>query len=193
MKKNFFSIIIILFCFSSFSQNFKGGIALGITASQIDGDKNSGYNKLGFNLRTFVKRNFTEKWQGQLEIGFLQKGTKFTEKLDNDGKIENRINLNYLETPILINYIFSEKFDFSFGISPSYLIGFSSEINKVDYTDDLDKLNDFDASALISVNYKLTEKFLLNIRMNYSFLPLKSITPFWFNNCISTCLYYQIN
>ena len=191
MKNFFFLFFLIFLNFSAFAQEFKGGISLGISGSQIDGDKNAGYSKAGLSAGIFVKRNFKENWDGQLELRFMQKGSKITTK-NNTYSSEQKVNLSYLEVPVFANYIFNKSFDFQIGLAFANLIKSSIELDGYELDEqETETLNTFDTSLLLGLNYKVFEKLYLNIRLNYSFTPVKSNTPYWFNNSLSMNLSYN--
>lgn len=58
------------------SQNFKGGLIGGLTASQVDGDSYAGFDKLGIHGGVFVNTGFSELWGFQLEIKYAGRGAR---------------------------------------------------------------------------------------------------------------------
>jgi len=71
----FFCIILCFFLLGKTRpQNFEGGVLLGLTASQIDGDNYRGYNKVGLQGGGWVRRMFTYTVGGQMELRYVQKG-----------------------------------------------------------------------------------------------------------------------
>ncbi|OYU95941.1 MAG: hypothetical protein CFE21_05875 [Bacteroidetes bacterium B1(2017)] len=111
---------------------------------------------------------------------FLEKGFKVTDKYyysytENKDE-EYQYRLNYLEAPLCINYQTNGRSKLLFGIVPSYLIHenyryrYKTVLNTyitptmVDYyhsnpySDAFDRLNKWDCSASIGLNYKVYEK-----------------------------------
>ena len=76
MRTFIVTLSLVICFFISFGQNFQGGPILGFTATQVDGDTYSGYNKAGVIIGGFVNKKFSEKWSSQLEIKYIQKGSK---------------------------------------------------------------------------------------------------------------------
>src|SRR5689334_21238513 len=82
-----------------YAQNFHAGLLAGISTSQVDGDNLAGYHKVGIKGGVFVNRQLSEKFALQLEIEFLQKGSR--KPVDT---IENTfflMRLNYIDVPLL--------------------------------------------------------------------------------------------
>ena len=93
-------IIMLLFLtigLAAHSQSFYGGIALGGTTSQIDGDNNNGFHKLGFTGGFFVGLELSDILETQFEIKYIEKGAKSSvEDID-----QFRIHLEYVELPLV--------------------------------------------------------------------------------------------
>lgn len=83
------------------AKDFKSGILLGINASQVDGDQNGGYNKLGLQGGFFVSQQFWEKSGLQLEILYSQKGSQSKSDPNNPGQILLKYRYGYAETQLL--------------------------------------------------------------------------------------------
>jgi len=84
MQKFLLSVFLGILSVSGFSQEFEGGFLGGLTASQIDGDLFSGYNKVGITAGAYTTRKINSSVNWKLEIRYTQKGSyqKYTEKLD---------------------------------------------------------------------------------------------------------------
>jgi len=104
MKKRFYLAVLFLFLLSNTSQAQKFGIAgiLGANLSQINGDTQRGYKKIGLatGLRSIV--NLEERWQLHTELLYSQRGA-------SPSDLRNiTINLNYVETPVYLSYLVSD-------------------------------------------------------------------------------------
>lgn len=115
---------------------FNAGLVLGVTASQIDGDRFSGYQKFGIQggLRGIAK--FTHHVDLAIEMLFVQKGSR--DPNSRVGKDSRQLTLNYIEVPFLLHLKTREKdfrgsFDlgFSFGRLLNYNI--IERPNTIDY------------------------------------------------------------
>jgi hypothetical protein len=102
MKQLLFILVIISSIFSvSNAQNiFKGGIVLGANASQINGDKSYGYNKIGIQGGIQVSYETSELRYFSTGIFYSQRGA-LTKKLEY--KDQWSIKLDYIEVPFTYN------------------------------------------------------------------------------------------
>ena len=92
------AILVLLFvCSSARSQAFFGGIAIGGTTSQIDGDHNNGFHKIGFTGGFFVGLELSDIFETQFEIKYIQKGAKSSA----EDPYQFKIHLEYVELPLV--------------------------------------------------------------------------------------------
>jgi opacity protein-like surface antigen len=202
-------LIFIIFIFLSgyiYSQRFGGGADAGITFSQIDGDKLSGYNKLGFSGGFFVNTKINNSLVGQLEIKYIEKGASTHFQITNP--VISVITLKYIEFPFIIRY----KFDFhqkykrySIMAGPYLGVLFAEtgrdESGRVD-PQNLLQYHKLDFGGIIGAQYKITEKLNFDFRYSYSLIRTYKIPggspggPWYFrghyNNVINFSLYFQI-
>ena len=89
---------------SSKSTEFKAGIKAGINTSQMAGDGYAGFNKINPQAGFFLQKSFKEKGQLQFEIIYIQKGSRFPGDPDNGIFTTYRIQLDYIEAPLLYQY-----------------------------------------------------------------------------------------
>jgi hypothetical protein len=196
MKFKLFIIVLVnIFCISLSAQRFNGGILAGFNASQIDGDKLAGYNKLGILVGTFVNTDFTNKLGGQLELKYSAKGSSTAK--DDFNKL--KVRLNYIDIPVLLTYEAVKNLTLQGGLSFNYL--FSAKYFDGAWFDDLSiDPNKFETALQAGINYKFFEAFDINLRYNYSLIPVRKEDSgdtfldegLWFNNVVSFALYFQI-
>jgi hypothetical protein len=60
----------------SFSQTFSGGFFAGVSGTQVDGDKQAGFNKGGLTVGATAQYPLARKFLVAIEIGFTQKGAQ---------------------------------------------------------------------------------------------------------------------
>lgn len=94
---------------------FEGGFALGINASQVDGDLIAGFNKLGLNTGPVLDINFSQNWFLSMELLFTQKGSRST--LNDNLPYTLRIDMDYIEVPVLMNYNDKQHLIFQAGLA----------------------------------------------------------------------------
>ena len=123
MKKQ----LLLLFAFSllllnGFAQKrFNVGVKAGVSTSQVEGDSYSGFNKAGLDGGIYVVGKFNDKWTAQMEMIFIQKGSKHNSNPDKNDYTYYYMGLNYVEVPLMVQY-HQKKFGFEAGPVFGYLI-----------------------------------------------------------------------
>jgi hypothetical protein len=203
MKRIFFIIILGLFTTFSYSQKFHGGLFAGIAASQISGDQSSGYNKAGLFAGGFTNYHFTEKLAIQLEISFIQKGSrKLPHPKVNDYTIY-KLNLMYVELPLLFKWDFSKRFYLEVGPSIGVLInntGREKDEGGLINNPQRPVFNRFDYCGVLGMGVNISKHFIANIRTIDSFIPVRKpvkgtayrLERWQYNTTIALSLIYQI-
>ena len=79
------------------SQSFFGGLAIGGVTSQIDGDHNNGFHKVGFTGGAFVGLELNDIFEAQFEVKYIQKGSRSSA----DDPYQFVIRLDYVELPLV--------------------------------------------------------------------------------------------
>lgn len=172
MKKK--TPLIIIICFISFNiyaQEFKAGVNIGLSTSQVSGDNLSGFHKAGIIIGGFVNRDINRNLAFQLEMIFIQKGSSNT-NLDNPNFTDREsIYLDYIEVPLLMIYKQSESIELEVGMHSSALInGYYHDI--YGELENQTGFNNFDIGALIGMSYKINSKLSLNTRLTNSIIPI---------------------
>ena len=172
IKFSFPLFFFLSFSLSSFCQGFIPGIFGGFLESQVDGDRLSGYNKPGGTFGFIVNRDLGKRSMIQTEFEFIQKGSR---KLADPAQGDNhsyQIKLNYIEVPFLFNYTFGKKFIPEAGLAFAYLLS-SAEVLDGLSNDPAPKFSNFEYSCILGFNYKLFDRFRLNLRWSYSLIPIR--------------------
>ncbi|MCT4586550.1 MAG: PorT family protein [Carboxylicivirga sp.] len=100
MHKYLIILAFSLLATSLTAQEFRAGPLLGTSFSQVDGDNFVGYNKVGINLGGFVSRPINDKWTIQLDIAYMQKGSREAPKPDKGKYDDYKIHIsNFLWWP----------------------------------------------------------------------------------------------
>lgn len=165
---SFFPVIL-------FSQSpFNAGVLAGLTTTQIDGDGYSGFDKAGFTFGGFVNNSFgAEKWSGQLELLYVQKGSRRPPNLEK-GITLYQINLTYIEVPVLAKLRY-RRINYEAGLSFGRLIrhrefDMSGEI----FNRPMFRKNEIAFDAALGID--LTDKIYFNARFIRSILPVRDYT-----------------
>jgi len=181
--------LVYFFCiyFTTFSvaQNkFKAGIVAGLSASQVHGDTYSGFDKAGLYTGGFVKLDFNEKWTAQLELDYIQKGSRKNPDPEKGDYVLFLLKVNYIEAPILLQWK-HKQFGFEIGASYGALVN-SKEANQFGPVQNTIPLQKGDVSALYGFNYYIKEHFVVNVRNSNSILPIRKFdVPVYYQRKLS--------
>lgn len=154
-----------------FGQHFKAGFAVGLAATQVDGDGHSGYNKAGPIIGIWVSRNFGGNLFARYELRYIQKGSYA--KTADDGTYY-RIRLHYIEMPLLIGYRFINGFNAIAGLSGGYLAE-AREMNEMGEfpPEDISAFRKYEFAGLAGIEYNYSERWAFGALYSYSILPIR--------------------
>lgn len=174
MKKILLTVMA-LSAFGVANAQLKFGAKAGVNLATLTGDfADDAKMKVGFNAGGLVEYKLMEKFALQAELLYSLQGAK-TEDRDDYGfgqydKSENKINLSYINIPILAKYYIVKGFHAEAGPQLGILI---SAKNKVEYTevyDDGDGLVTYNESSEVDIKDNLkTVDFSFNIGLGYDF------------------------
>lgn len=171
MIKFYSTLFIILGVMAVSGQEFHGGILGGLAASEISGDRLQGPNKAGLYLGAFVNRHFSPKSSMQLELDFIQKGSR--ENPDSTNNFESYLlRLDYMEMPVHYRYDFIEQASLETGLSLGVLVHSFEEANGYEWTSG-PPFYRTDLSFNIGIFYTLMESLRINVRYSNSVLPVR--------------------
>jgi len=162
---------------------FTGGLILGGNFAQVDGDQIAGYHKVGLNVGGIVYVNVHEHVSISLEILYSQKGSRMSKaQLTATGMYitDYRINLNYAEIPVMVNFMDKRKSSFGAGFSYSRLATSgenmtttpSQVFNPDDYPFKKGDLNFISGGSL-----HLWKGLFVNLRFQYSLISIRDKVP----------------
>lgn len=198
MKFTILSIIFILSFSTLIAQEFKGGVLGGLATTEVSGDRLQGPNKAGVYAGVFVNRYFTPTSSIQMELDFIQKGSR--ENPDSTNNFHSYLlRVNYVEMPVHYRYDFHEKACFEAGLSLGVLIHDYELADGYEWVSG-QEMGQFDLSANIGVFYSLTERLRINVRYSNSVLPIRPHPggATWradkgqYNEVLSFVLFYEL-
>lgn len=169
--KFFLTLALVFLFFLSSGQSFNGGLRIGISASQVNGDRLQGFDKVGLIGGGFVNRYFSENFAVQMEIIFIQKGSRKPTDLNNQ---YYRLRVHYIEVPVLARIRVSKSFEITAGPAYGTLI-FSEENDQFGIFRYSPPFRKYELSAHIGAIYKLSEKWHVDGRYSRS---ISTIRPF---------------
>lgn len=164
--------IITTISFSICSQDFNGGILGGVNATQVFGDNYSGPNKAGLYLGMFVNRYFSNRSSIQLELDYIQKGSRKNPDGSTGDYDTYLLRLNYIELPVLYKYDFAEKGTLETGLSLGVLVHSYEEANGSTEVSGED-FNSVDFSFNLGAYYTFAKNFRINLRLSNSIIPIR--------------------
>jgi hypothetical protein len=176
MYKNIFIILIVVFFFlvgiQVNGQGFKAGIVAGLSTTQISGDQLSGFNKAGIVAGGFVSTQLSPKFDMQMEILYIQKGSRKNANPDKEDYTSYLLRLNYFEVPLLVQWKYSKRFIFEAGPSIGVLLSTyeEDEFGEFNTSFPFEKL---ELGVMGGLNVMLAKGFSFNTRFERSVVPVR--------------------
>jgi hypothetical protein len=173
-KKRGVGIFTLFFLFISLTainaQVFNAGVSGGINISQVEGDGLAGYNKAGATFGLFVNTLLSEYLAAQFEINYSPKGSQLKTSLENP--LYYRMELHYIEFPLMISYMLPAEFTAEAGLSGGYLFSAKEkdEFGEMPVSHPFRKR---EIAALIGFSRVLSDKISVNLRISYSIIPIR--------------------
>ena len=155
------------------AQNFKGGVFLGISASQVSGDNLGGFNKAGLYGGGFVRRALGEKTFAQMELSYIGKGSRPTSGQAEALPDNPYPTLNYVEVPVLLILKVKNNISVEAGAAFGVLV-YSREEDFYSEVPITRPYKETEFSFLIGLDYAVSEKISLNSSWDNSFLPIRA-------------------
>ena len=224
--KYFFSIVLPLLFFlisgHGYSQRILGAVTAGLNLTQVDGDEEYGYKKVGLNVGPSVIIPFgkNKKWSFSMELLFSQLGSRQRSQYQNDTVIDTtkggyydgyRLKLTYVQIPLMVH--FTDKRIIAGGLG--LLWGQLVDVREwEDYNDGRGwyRTNTnlkgpyqlWDLEAVADVRLRLWQRLWLDVRYSYSIFPIRTrefVNPYnhatWirkqYNNIVTLKLTYIFN
>lgn len=179
-------IWLLLVSTTSWSQiTFDGGMFIGLTSNQIDGDGLGGFDHTGAQLGFFASRKFNDSWSGRLELQYIWRGSR---EPVSDTSSFYRTDLHQISIPVVAVYHFTPKISVEAGLSGDINV-ITSEENIYGEFEPNPPYRPVVLNSIIGVNYALTEHTIINLRSHYSLTPVRETRivmrpPGFFNDWI---------
>lgn len=189
-------------------QFFYGGLTLGGNFSTVDGDSYPGYKKAGLVGGGVVYVKLLPKLLADVELLYTQKGSRGVAQKTSvySGAFFERywLDLNYMEVPVLIHYVFTPRLHIGVGASYARLVGSREEI----YTDQpvtidpaTTQFNNQDINFVLGAGWQIGNGWFLMARYQRSLRTVRASQniPYWqystdqFNDLFSLRLLYLIS
>lgn len=197
MKKLISIFFFLLVSQLVLAQTFGGGFFAGLSASQLDGDRSSGYHKAGLAFGIYTNAKLNKYIDAQMELKYIQKGSKWDSE---DQTVFYQSKLNYIELPIFLKYHFLGKFNANVGIAAGYLQKATEDKDQIGDEPADPAFDPFELSGLAGVEYQIIENLYFNVRLNYSILAVRNhpgdqsyfLNRGQYNNVLTFAVYYQL-
>ena len=190
-------VILILTGERVMAQRFNAGVFGGITASQVDGDSYSGFNKLGMTGGVFVNRYIDYGIHWQVEIKYVTRGV-YKGPGENDPTLY-KSSYHVVEFPLSVHYLYDERIMVEAGTSPEVLITtrFWDENGMIDPSNYPDNRR-VGLSVFGGIGYWFNASMGAGIRYTYSAIPFRVPREWnhpryrgYFHNALSLTLAYK--
>jgi Outer membrane protein beta-barrel domain len=118
-----FTMAAIMLALAATAQHVNIGIKVGLNIYTINNDNNAKYDpKAGLNLGLIGHIHLTKQLAFQPEIVYSGQGAKFT-----TAGVETKINLDYINLPLLFQYMFDNGFRIQAGPQIGFLVNAKSK------------------------------------------------------------------
>ena len=192
-------IFISMFVLTTFmeGQQLNTGFFGGISASQVDGDSYTGFNKLGLTAGFYMNRHIEYHIYWQAEIKYGTRGV-YKGPADNDPTLY-RSGYHYLSLPVSVHYLYQEKFLMEIGTSPevlvaTYLWDEGGLMDSSSYPEN----RKFGLSVFAGVGYWFNDRVMTGLRYTNSAIPFRDPEEWnhpryrgYFHNVISISISYK--
>jgi hypothetical protein len=168
-------LFMILISYSNiYSQRFNGGIHAGVSATQVSGDEQAGFNKAGIYGGGFVNIYFSQRSSVQMELNFIQKGSRKNPKPDNGDYTKYVCRLNYIEMPLMYKLDVTKWLTLEIGAAAAYLVKSSEEDENGSVSPYL-QFKKYEISLIGGGYYNFSKHFMVNVRYEntFPFLPIR--------------------
>lgn len=143
------------------AQDINIGVKGGLNVYNINNDNNSEYDsKLGFHAGLIGHIHLTRQFAVQPELVYSVQGAKYT-----NGGIESKLNLGYINIPVLLQYMFDNGFRLQAGPQVGFMLNAKTEIGDVK-TDVKDNFKTVDFGLGFGAGYVTTSGFGIDARYN---------------------------
>ena len=198
MKKTIILTLVTLITLSLNAQSLlpkKYGVKIGANIANIHSEPNTGVENIesspliGVSGGFYMEIPLNDKWYINPELIYTQKGGSFTYNYQHNYQVNERdlhktnheLKLTYIELNPTVSYKTNEKISLNFGPSISYLFQPVYTILSDKGENENDPLHEelpdgeykeetLDIGVNIAISYYLTEKFLIEAKVNTGFM-----------------------
>lgn len=169
---------LLFFSISLFSQEQKENVfslktGLGLSGTQIHGDNYSGFDKAGIYGGAVVSARMNKRLSLDLGFLFTQKGSRHNQNPVKNDYSYYYVNLNYIEVPLIANYLLNKDYFVSGGPSIAYLASYTEQTERGDWTG-VYPFETYEYGINVGLGKRIKEKFIFEVRSSNSISPIRS-------------------
>lgn len=172
-KQVFFLLILIALSISAMAQRFEGGVVVGLSGTQVDGDGYGGYKKAGIYSGLWIRLPIAERLDLQAELAYSQKGSKRLP--DKNGNIHYLLKLNYVDLPLFLRYNISDKIGIEGGFNTGFFAGAKEYLD--DFPTDYGDFHKMELAFLLGLYWNMNDNISVGIRNSRSILSIRKTKP----------------
>lgn len=160
---------------------FHAGVQSGANFCQVDGDGFSGYRKVGFAGNALVYVRVLPILHLSLGLGYAQKGSRessIRETAIGPAVFRYRLDLNYVEMPLLAHLFFGGRLHYSAGFSYARLISSkeeSEDVNPILISPELYPFRKQDWAGIVCINYQVYHQWFLSGQYQYTIGSIRDL------------------
>jgi hypothetical protein len=185
---------------------FSFGLRAGLNIAQIFGSGSQVFNHFGFSGGVKFGYRFHKNFSFDPEFLYNMKGAARYPNVEKGDYYSFSVDLDYLEIPMLFNFYFGKRKNFSveFGPSVGFLVRQKAYENQSAINSTNTGFNIYDISLAVGFNYYMPKGFGLNFRFMNSVAPIQptygtlpwgvsSISIGQLNSVINFSLFYKFD
>ncbi|GAC1421397.1 MAG: porin family protein [Flavisolibacter sp.] len=174
LMKKISLLIVLSFCIClSWSQQGQFGIKGGLNVSNITNDKSGNLSSLtGFHIGGLAHIHLTPEWAIQPEVVYSSQGGKYTD----NSSAEHKLIVNYLNIPVLFQYMFEGGFRLQTGPQLGFLTNAKDEVGSYNtgYATSSDFKN-YDFSWAFGLGYQSPSGLGVDARYNLGISNINNV------------------
>ncbi len=129
---------------------------------------------ISYNVNGYFGYKSEGFWGISIEPGFIQKGG--AQKFDKETKEDDvRVELNYIQIPVLFDVYLNSRFFFSIGPELAYMV--NARAKSIDFNNDIrtSYTREFEISSLFGINLNVIKNIDIGLRYNHGITNLSEI------------------
>lgn len=173
--------LFLVLPFFSLAQGFGGGLYAGISTTQVSGDGIAGFNKVGGWGGAFTDYRFTPRSTLQLELSFIQKGSRQAPTAKNNN-ILILYNHNMLEIPVMYRWYGIKNMSIELGTQVGILLSSLDRVTNAVESRNSSVYHRAEWSGAAGLSYYFWKgKIEVNARYSNSILSMRK-QDWWMNH-----------